>query len=237
MLVGCFAPTSQALAEPLKLLFLGNSLTFSNDLPAVVRALGKVDGVAIKTRTIANPNAALEDHWRSSRTQRLVAEGNWDYVVMQQGPSSLAKNQRNLRDWSVRWSEAIRAAGAQPAMYMVWPSARHFRSFDAVGESYANAAVAADAKLLPAGRAWLEAWRLDPGLKLYGRDGFHPSPMGTLLAAIVIYAGVTGGAPETLPARIKVGERSVRISEATEKVLLAAVAELMVPAERVDGSQ
>lgn len=128
-------PCAGAQVERIRVLFLGNSLTFTHDLPAVVRALGKADGVDIQTRMIANPNAALEDHWRSKRTRRAVVEGDWDFVVMQQGPSSWPANQLNLSEWSVRRSEQIRASGSQPALYMVWPSGRHFRSFDAVGEA------------------------------------------------------------------------------------------------------
>ena len=34
------------------------------------------------------------------------------------------------------------------------------------------------------------AWRQDPGLRLYGSDGFHPTVLGSYLAALVIYGGL-----------------------------------------------
>ena len=52
--------------------------------------------------------------------------------------------------------------------------------------------------LLPAGDAWRAAWAADARLPLYGPDGFHPSPMGTYLAALVIYENfrlTAAGAP------------------------------------------
>jgi hypothetical protein len=49
--------------------------------------------------------------------------------------------------------------------------------------------------LLPAGDAWRRAWRLDPDLSLYGPDGFHPSRLGSILAALVIYGGLVSGNP------------------------------------------
>ena len=58
--------------------------------------------------------------------------------------------------------------------------------------SYANAARAARAELYPAGLAWQLAWSRAPSLPLYGPDGFHPSPLGTYLAALVVTAGLTG---------------------------------------------
>ena len=52
-----------------------------------------------------------------------------------------------------------------------------------------------EATLLPAGPAWLAAWRRSPKLRLYGPDGFHPSVLGTTLAALVVYARLTGTSP------------------------------------------
>ena len=40
--------------------------------------------------------------------------------------------------------------------------------------------------VLPVGEAWRSAWRIDPNIALYGPDGFHPSLMGTYLAALVV---------------------------------------------------
>ena len=53
--------------------------------------------------------------------------------------------------------------------------------------SYRNAAKAAGADLFPAGDAWRRAWACDRSLALYGPDGFHPSRLGTYLAALVVY--------------------------------------------------
>ena len=58
---------------------------------------------------------------------------------------------------------------------------------------YAAAAQDAHAALFPAGLAW--RYGLSHKLKLYGADGFHPSPVGTYLTALVVYAGLTGELP------------------------------------------
>jgi len=56
---------------------------------------------------------------------------------------------------------------------------------------------------LPAGEAWRAAWRRDSTLALYGPDAFHPSILGTYVAALVIYGGLTGRSPLGLPARLQ----------------------------------
>jgi hypothetical protein len=54
------------------------------------------------------------------------------------------------------------------------------------------AAVRAGGMFFPAGEAWRAAWARDSTLALYGPDGFHPSPLGTYVAALVIAERLTG---------------------------------------------
>src|SRR4051794_12129058 len=163
-------------AATLRVLFVGNSLTAANDLPAVVASLSRG---GIVYRTVAPGGVSLEDHWTLTGARDALEEGPWDFVVLQQGPSSLAESAANLREWAVRWADAIRAHHARPAVYEVWPdSAFGVRaSFPAIVHSYRRAAAAARATFLPAGETWQAAWRRNPRLALYGPDGFHPSQL------------------------------------------------------------
>jgi hypothetical protein len=68
-------------------------------------------------------------------------------------------------------------------------------------ESYRLAADDVRGVVLPVGQAWLDAWARDSGLSLYGPDDFHPSVEGSYLAALVIYARLSGRSPVGLPAR------------------------------------
>jgi hypothetical protein len=94
-----------------------------------------------------------------------------------------------------------------------------------VSESYRLAARDVDGLLLPAGDAWLEAWKRDAGLQLYGPDAFHPSQAGTYLAALTIvgtlYHPDLVGLPSTLELA---GGGSVAIPPATAAILQAAAA-------------
>ena len=53
--------------------------------------------------------------------------------------------------------------------------------------------------LLPAGDAWREAWRRGPSLTLYADDGFHPSGLGSYLAALTIWRGLSTQSAVGLP--------------------------------------
>lgn len=183
---------------PYRVLFIGNSLTYSNDLPAMVCALARAAGRPAVCGSVAKPDYSLEDHWKDREARRAIARG-WDLVVLQQGPSALPESRVLLVEFARRFDEEIRKTGARTALYMVWPSRARRADFDRVSESYAIAATAVGGLLLPVGDAWQSAWAIDPSLSLYGPDGLHPSSTGTHLASLAIYRGIFNEPAPTLP--------------------------------------
>jgi hypothetical protein len=183
-----------------RVLFIGNSLTEANGLPAMVETLSGQGATPISAASVVFGGFSLEDHWNRGIAQRRIAEGGWSIVVLQQGPSSLPESQVALREWTARFDTIIRASGARTALYMVWPESDRRDAFDAVSRSYARAAEDVNGMLFPVGEAWRAAWRRDPALPLYGPDGFHPTPTATYLAALVIYQQITGRSPVGLSA-------------------------------------
>ena len=224
------APTGPEIPEnALRVLFIGNSLTYFNNLPAVVAAMAiataqeKPPAFAM----VAQPDYSLEDHWNDGRARSALDSGPWHFVVMQQGPSSLVENRQLLRDWTQRFAGPIRAAGARPALYMVWPSSSRSGDFDGVLAAYSGAAAAVDGLFLPAGEAWRAAWRRDSELALYGPDGFHPSALGTYLAALVIFTRLYDVSPDVVPSTFPVGSSTLRVSDEAAAHMRAAAKEVL----------
>jgi lysophospholipase L1-like esterase len=173
--------------QSLRVLFVGNSLTATNDLPSQVAALAAATGRKLEYRTVAFGGYNLEDHWDNGEARRALAGGGWDVVVMQQGPSAFPESQADLRLWASRFAEEARSHGTRPALLTVWPEGWRADALPEVIKSYSRAATAARAELLPAGVAWQLAWRCSARAPLYGPDDFHPSPTGTYAAALVVY--------------------------------------------------
>ena len=173
--------------EPVRVLFVGNSLTATNDLPAQLAALAKAGGHRLETGAVVEDGFSLEDHWNQGDALRAIASGRWDVVILQQGPSSLPESQVHLREWAARYAALARKAGTRPGLLTVWPESTRRSALPAVISSYRNAARAASAELFPAGDAWRRAWACNRKLALYGPDGLHPSRLGTHLAALVVY--------------------------------------------------
>jgi hypothetical protein len=193
--VALAAPADRGQPPPLRVLFVGNSLTAANDLPAYVGALAAARGRVLEAKTLAPGGYALEDHWNAGVAPAELAQGGWDVVVMQQGPSALPESEANLKLWATRFADAARAVGTTPALLTVWPESYRAGALGAVIGSYRRSAQAAGAVLLPAGDAWRAAWSCRRAFPLYGPDGFHPSRLGTYLAAVVVWARLFHDAP------------------------------------------
>jgi len=183
-----------------RVLFVGNSLTSVNDVPGQVRTLAAAAGAPLTIEAVTIDGASLGDHLADGTAAARLAAGRWDFVVLQQGPSSRPDSRVLLRADTARFAVLDQAAGARTALYMVWPIQSEPDHFDAVRDSYRLAAEDVGGIFLPAGESWRAAWRVDPTLQLYSADGLHPTPAGSYAAALVIAAGLTGKSPVGLPA-------------------------------------
>ena len=230
LLAGCAQAPLERGQEPLRVLFVGNSLTHTNDLPAVVATLARGLGTEIEYETIAPGGMSLEDHWNAGQVPAEIASGRWDAVVMQQGPSALPESQVNLREWAERLAALAREHGTRPALLTVWPEGYRVNALGDVIVSYANAAKAARAELYPAGVAWQSAWSRSPKLPLYGPDGFHPSTLGTYLAALVVYAGLTGQQPPAVAFSVDRPGFKLTVSAARARLLRTAAVDALAAA-------
>lgn len=227
MVLGCGGSSPTDAGPPpstadVAVLFVGNSLTFFNDMPEILEGLfdlGDAGSVFIGAEVV--PNFGLEDHWGRAATRTRIAQGGWDVVVLQQGPSA-TEGRPSLLEFSQLFAGEIRAIGGEPALYMVWPAEARFFDFPGVSDSYSTAAELVDGILFPVGEAWLEAWKRDENMPLYGSDRFHPSLRGSYLAALVMYQQLTGQDPRDLPALIPAPSGGVAMSEGRALILQEA---------------
>lgn len=186
-----------------RMLFIGNSLTAGNDLPGMVARIAAQAGKTLRVQSVLQGGAGLEDHYRAGHALRLIDAARYRLVSLQQGPSSLPESQANLHYWAMQFNTPIRANGGRPLLYMVWPDQSRLAFLDDVRDSYRNAAIATNGAFAPAGIAWRNAWAADPSLALYGSDAFHPSLVGSHLAALTLFCTIYRQSPEGLPAYIE----------------------------------
>ena len=194
LFVFALAACAQPAAKPVRILLVGNALITSGDVAARLGKVAQATGRTVRTEVIASPRYSLEDHADDASTLEAIRRG-WDYVVLQQDASSPDKRAAFTAPVK-RLSDAARAAGAKPVLFMAWP--RHDRSAafrDAIA-LHREAAQAADAMLVPAAEAWLRALGDTPDLKLYANDGTQATPLGSDLAALTLFFTLMPAGPQ-----------------------------------------
>jgi hypothetical protein len=168
------------------ILFVGNSLIYTNDLPSLVKQKAKDKGFNITIESLAFPDYALEDHWIDGELQKLIKEKKFDFVVVQQGPSSQDEGREMLLDYGARIKALCKKSRSELAFFMVWPARSNFHMFDGVIKNYTDAADLTSSILCPVGTAWKKYMTETGDYSYYGTDMFHPSEKGSIVAAEVI---------------------------------------------------
>ncbi|MCK7592378.1 hypothetical protein [Pseudomarimonas salicorniae] len=202
MLLTCLAISStSAPAEPLRMLFIGNSYTYTHNLPEVFRRVAAAQDRAVVVSAVTIPGAAIEDHFSTGNLPDAL-EGQWDWVVMQQGPSSLPQNRVHLVLWTAEVARHLDPSRTRIVMFSVWPALEHAHTWANAETSYAQAASKSGGCLLPAAAAWRLALAENPGLPLYSEDRLHPSREGTLLTAITLARALWPAAGKAIDDRL-----------------------------------
>ncbi len=197
---GCSPATSTEPHAGRSMLFIGNSLTYANDLPAMVEKVADAAGDSVRIGMSAGPNMAVIDHTVAGADAiARIGESEWAYVVLQQGPTPAGICRDTLVIAAMRLAPRIREAGGRPVLFLPWARRSFPQSLPAAGESATAAARAVGGAVVPVGIAWKEALDADGDLPLYSGDGYHPAPAGTLLAALTIYDRLSGRDVRAIP--------------------------------------
>jgi hypothetical protein len=186
----CLLCSCTLLSAQQKILFVGNSLTYYNDLPKLVKEIAKQNGIKLDVHSFTKPNYALEDHWIEGAVVAELRSTHYDFIVFQQGPSALKASRENLIEYALMFSKVCKEQNSRMAFYSVWPSGDRSFDFENVYRSYSAAADTTHGIVCPAGNAWLKVWEGKKDFPLYSEDGFHPTEHGSLLAALVIYGSL-----------------------------------------------
>lgn len=190
----------------LRVLFIGNSYTYVNELPEVFASLVRSGGDPVEVRMVAVGGAFLDQLATSPDTDAAMAAGPWTDVILQEQSQAPASGQV-LRERTIPGAaalvDAIRATGGRPHLLETWAHRDGWPDLGmdyaamqaALRDGYAAAAAATQSDVIPAGDAWQRATGLAIGVPLWQDDGSHPAVAGTYLVACVLYAELVGRSP------------------------------------------
>ena len=208
------ASTPQTAGAPaLRVLFVGNSYTYFNNLPGMVQQLAASASSPrqIEAHTVAYGGATLEVHWTRGEAPARIRSEQWDYVVLQEQSSRPVDDQELFFRYARLFDEAIRANGAKTVFFMTWAYESDPGMQAGLTGAYTSIGRELGAQVVPVGSAWQQARSSSPDLGLFADDGSHPDPPGSYLAACVFYAVLAGGNPAGAPATLRDPESGAQL--------------------------
>jgi len=189
-------PTAPHAREPVRILLIGNSYSFYNDLPDLLASQAAANEIQAQVRIIARNGASLEEHWQDGQAASLLQAQRWDFVVLQER-SSIARDETDrAASFAALFDREIRSAGGRTLLYATPSGKGDVTTQTAIDRSYRRIAAELDATVVPVGAAFQKAYAAMPDAALHAPDGIHPGAMGTWLAAYVFYATLFGQLPE-----------------------------------------
>jgi hypothetical protein len=190
-----------------RVLFIGNSYTYVNDLPAILVRIGETAGrpPRFAVDSITPGGSTLQYHWESSGAQPRLAEARWDFVSLQGQSVEPVLAPASFAAYADRFGALASMARAQPLWFATWArradspvyaepwSGGSFAAMTAgLERAYAMAHTRNGGALVRVGAAWERSLAMHPTITLHDADGSHPTLAGSYLAACVFYRSIVG---------------------------------------------
>ncbi|MBL7940323.1 MAG: PKD domain-containing protein [Flavobacteriales bacterium] len=205
-----FISTGHVRADTTQVLFIGSSFTYTNDLPTMVRLLALSMGDTVETTTIAPDGGTFEFHTTNAATQNAIAEGTWDFVVLQEQSllPALDPDQVALEvyPFATTLVDQVHAANqcTEVVFFMTWgyqngdpnncssypPVCTYWGMQERLHESYVTMAQDNSAWCAPVGVVWAQHSAALPSMERYMDDGIAPNAFGSYIAAATLYTSI-----------------------------------------------
>ena len=170
----------------MRILMLGNSFTFVNDMPAMLAGLTGAE-VVHHTRGGARLAEQLNPKTKmGAKTLEALEKERWDYVVLQEHAHPFGPEEEFLNS-ATALNKMIREAGSTPVIYECWAKKDEPELQDHMNQVHRHVAEEIGALIAPVGENWWTYKKSWPNLEMYDADGAHASCAGSDFAAKLIW--------------------------------------------------
>lgn len=187
----------------MRILFIGNSFTARNNLPALIARLANERGTTIENRLVSAGGASLRQHLNAGPALAAIADGAYDIVVLQEQSTLPGRNAARMHDSVRDFHAAIERSGARTALYLTWARRNTPDAQQAITTAYATIAAELGATLVPVGMVWERFLSMHDRPTLHDADGSHPALAGSYLAACVFLVSLLGEHPVDISVPVK----------------------------------
>ncbi len=198
-----------------KILFVGNSYTYYNNMPVrYFSELMKVAGYKVKVLSLTKggwtlTNSANPGDELGKQVDNALTHQDFDFVILQEQSMTPAVNTGAFYTGVKRLDKKIRECGATPVLYATWGRKQGSGDLTAhsltaetmtwkLAAAYEHMGETHDIPVAHVGLAFWDIIQNQRGIALHDPDMSHPSPEGSYLAALTIFARITGIDPTTV---------------------------------------
>src|SRR5262249_40662188 len=108
-------------SKPIRILFIGNSYTYVNDLPKMLAALAKAGNQRPVVHDRETPGGCtLEKHWKDGKAVKKITSAQWDYVVLQEQSQRPLTDRARMFEYAVKLDGEIKKQRARTLLYQTW---------------------------------------------------------------------------------------------------------------------
>ena len=177
----------------MKVLFIGNSHTYFNDMPELFRRFYEITaGESTDVVMLAYSGRDLEWHRKEYFAVRYqLLYGNFDYCIIQQAAHPFPPEETTM----IMGKEIIslcHKTKTKPVVYLTWAEKRFPEHQEKMNHVLSKLAEENSALLAPVGIVWENVLREHPEIDLFWKDGEHAGVYGDFLAAAVFCRLIAG---------------------------------------------
>ena len=174
----------------LKILFVGNSLTYYNFMPNAVKAMFEAAGISAECVMVTASGKCLDYQATAADVKYNILYGNYDYIIIQ-GKAGGFETEPFLAGGEKIMKELVAKTDSKPILYNVWCLKGHMKDQKILDDAYAELSRRTGAPVAPAGRVFHRARRIHGIPELYREDGNHPTAAGTYVVAAAVFYAIT----------------------------------------------
>lgn len=175
--------------EAVKILFIGNSLTFLEHVPAQFVDIARAQNANLKlvVKQVAYPDYTLRDHWNRKRAVKAIEAEHWDYVVLQGHSKEPIQNPKVFRQYVKLFDEEIQEAHARTILYTTWTDFDRLDLHDQIQKVFDGLSNNTNITLAPVGESMYLCLKRYPDIALLKEDKHHATENGAYLVAATLY--------------------------------------------------
>lgn len=211
--------TNNKQNETIKILFVGNSKTYVNNIPKKFKGLAKAGGYNVSITTATKGGRTLK--WLAKNKKSIITKKAYDYVIMQEQSDTYAKKYSTFLSGAKAVKRLVKAKN--PEVNLIVRQTWVYRSSNSKKrqKAYENAQKVASnigASLVYDGKAFDKCRSTYSSINLY-KDGTHQSVAGAYLSACCIYKKIFSQSPVGLSYRAGLSASSAkRLQQISDKV-------------------